>query len=124
MIIEIEINGARVIVSGDNLSVSVTEVHERLHRVFGIPAVGTRSEHVEITEADIRSSLIARAKAHRDKAKASFSAMGIAAVGDSKFLSRVENPDIGFNIKTYQKMVEWLDAVESAERAAAPQAAE
>lgn len=70
------------------------------------------TQHVEITEDDIRASLITRARAYRDTTKTSFSAMGIAAVGDSKFLSRVENRDIGFNIKTYQKMVEWLDSAE------------
>lgn len=72
----------------------------------------TMTQAPEITENEIRASLIARAKAYRQKANVSFSAMGIAAVGDSKFLSRVENPDIGFNIKTYQKMVAWLDAAE------------
>jgi len=66
----------------------------------------------EITENDIRQSLIARATAYAAKAKTSFSAIGIAAVGDSKFLSRVQNSGIGFNIKTYQRMVEWLDEAE------------
>ena len=75
------------------------------------------TEHVEITEQDIRQSLIKRATAYASAAGTSFSAIGIAAVGDSKFLKRVENPNIGFNIKTYQKMVEWLDAAER-ERAA------
>jgi hypothetical protein len=70
------------------------------------------TQAAEITAEDIRTSLITRARRYRDSAKTSFSAMGIAAVGDSKFLSRVENPEIGFNIKTYQKMVEWLDDAE------------
>jgi len=70
------------------------------------------TQRAEITEQDIRESLIARATSYATKAKTSFSAMGISAVGDSKFLSRVQNPDIGFNIKTYQKMVEWLDEAE------------
>lgn len=70
------------------------------------------TQRAEITEQDIRESLIARATSYATKAKTSFSAMGISAVGDSKFLSRVQNPDIGFNIKTYQKMVEWLDDAE------------
>jgi hypothetical protein len=79
--------------------------------------MGDMTHLAEITEADIRKSLIARAKAFKEVTGMSFSAMGIAAVGDSKFLSRVDNPDIGFNIKTYQKMVEWLDNAER-ERAA------
>lgn len=66
----------------------------------------------EITAQNIRESLIARAEAYRKATKTSFSAMSIAAVNDSKFLSRVENPDLGFNIKTYQRMVEWLDEAE------------
>jgi hypothetical protein len=70
------------------------------------------TQRPEITERDIRQSLIVRAKAYADKARTSFSAMSIAAVNDSKFLSRVENPEIGFNIKTYQRMVEWLDEAE------------
>ena len=77
-----------------------------------IPIMDTMNELPEITEQDIRHSLIARATAYSAKAKTSFSAMGVAAVGDSKFLSRVQNANIGFNIKTYQKMVEWLDEAE------------
>ena len=70
------------------------------------------THRAEITEHDIRQSLIARAKAYATTAKTSFSAMGLQAVNDSKFLSRVENPELGFNVKTYQRMVEWLDDAE------------
>lgn len=70
------------------------------------------TKHPDITAQDIRVSLIARAEAYRKAAKTSFSAMSIAAVNDSKFLSRVENPELGFNIKTYQRMAEWLDDAE------------
>lgn len=69
------------------------------------------TEHTEITEREIRDSLIKRAEAFCISNKTSFSAIGIAAVKDSKFLSRVKG-DAGFNIKTYQRMVEWLDAAE------------
>lgn len=72
----------------------------------------TMTQHTEITETDIRAALITRAEVFAKANKTSFSAMGISAVGDSKFLSRVQNPSLGFNIKTYQKMVEWLDAQE------------
>lgn len=74
--------------------------------------MGFMTQIAEITEHDIRKSLIERATAYAARAKTSFSAMGIAAVGDSKFLGRVQNANIGFNIKTYQKMVEWLDEAE------------
>jgi hypothetical protein len=77
-----------------------------------IPIMEGMNQVAEITEHDIRQSLIARATAYATKAKTSFSAMGVAAVGDSKFLSRVQNAGIGFNIKTYQRMVEWLDEAE------------
>lgn len=70
------------------------------------------TQQPEITAHEIRTSLIARAEAFRKATKTSFSAMSIAAVNDSKFLSRVENPELGFNIKTYQRMVEWLNEAE------------
>lgn len=69
-------------------------------------------KRTEITAADIRKSLIERAKAYAEAADTSFSAIGLAAVNDTKFLGRVENTEIGFNIKTYQKMVDWLDKAE------------
>jgi len=69
-------------------------------------------KRTDITATDIRKSLIARAKAYADAADTSFSAMGLAAVNDTKFLSRVDNAEIGFNIKTYQKMVDWLNKAE------------
>lgn len=69
-------------------------------------------KRTDITATDIRKSLIARASAYADAAGTSFSAMSVAAVNDSKFLGRVANTDIGFNIKTYQKMVDWLDKAE------------
>lgn len=74
------------------------------------------TQHIEITEHDIRQSLILRAEAYASKTKTSFSTIGIEAVGDSKFLSRVKN-NLGFNIKTYQRVVEWLDAQEAKEAA-------
>lgn len=77
-----------------------------------IPNIGDMENAPDITEHDIRKALIVRAKAYRDKVKTSFSAMSIDAVNDSKFLSRVENPSLGFNIKTYQRMVDWLDEAE------------
>lgn len=62
-----------------------------------------------ITEADVRACLIERATAYSIEYDVSFSAIGIAAVGDSKFLSRVRS-GLGFNIKTYQRLIEWLEA--------------
>lgn len=81
--------------------------------------MGSMTQRIELTETDIRQALITRAEAFAKANKTSFSAMGIAAVGDSKFLSRVQNPETGFNIKTYQRMVDWLDENEEVKEGAA-----
>lgn len=78
-----------------------------------IPNMGSMTQRIELTATDIRQALITRAEAFAKANKTSFSAMGIAAVGDSKFLSRVQNPATNFNIKTYQRMVDWLDQNEA-----------
>ena len=78
------------------------------------------ANNIEINETEIRNALISRAEAFAKANKTSFSAMGLMAVNDSKFLGRVQNPEVGFNIKTYQKMVEWLDAHEKASKSDAP----
>ena len=64
-----------------------------------------------ILESDIRKSVLDRAQAYSASTKTSFSAIGLAAVNDSKFLSRVQ-AGLGFNIKTYQRMMDWLDKAE------------
>ena len=72
-------------------------------------------EHeIKITEHEIRDSLLRKAEDFCRRNKTSFSAVGTSAVGDSKFLSRVQN-NLNFNIKTYQRVVEWLDAQEAKE---------
>ncbi|MFK0384966.1 hypothetical protein [Agrobacterium sp. NPDC090273] len=68
-----------------------------------------------ITESDIRNSLISRADAYAKAGRTSFSAIGIAAVGDSKFLSRVQS-GLSFNIRTYQRVMDWLDVAEKSVR--------
>lgn len=65
----------------------------------------------ELSEQDIRDTLIARATVYAGRAHTSLSAIGLAAVNDAKFLGRVQN-GLGFNIKTYQKVMDWLDAAE------------
>lgn len=64
-----------------------------------------------INDTDIRQSLICRAEAYAKSSRTSFSAIGLAAVSDSKFLSRVQN-GLSFNIRTYQRVMDWLDAAE------------
>lgn len=84
-------------------------------------SMAKKRDITEITERDIRNSLIKRAEAYAEQAKTSLSAISADAVNDSKFLKRVSTPTIGFNIKTYQKMVDWLD---DAERRLAKRAAQ
>lgn len=84
------------------------------------PNMDDMAKHIEFTERDIRNALIRRAEAYAKRANTSLSAISADAVNDSKFLKRVGTPTIGFNIKTYQKMVDWLDKAERRlERAAA-----
>lgn len=64
---------------------------------------------LDISAADIRNALLVRAKRHCQDHGTSLSAIGLASVNDSKFLTRVEK-GFGFNIATYQKVMDWLDA--------------
>lgn len=64
---------------------------------------------IDISADDIRNALLERAKRHCKDHDTSFSAIGLASVNDSKFLQRVEK-GFGFNVVTYQKVMDWLDA--------------
>ena len=63
----------------------------------------------------IRDTLIERARAFVETKKSSFSAIGLGAVNDSKILSRVANGE-NFSVKTYQRVIDWMDAQEASER--------
>ncbi len=65
-----------------------------------------------MTSEDIRNNLLTRARAYAERASVSFSAISLAAVNDDKFLRRVEKGS-GFNINTYQRVLDWLDAAEA-----------
>lgn len=71
---------------------------------------------VPITEDDVRACLIEAAEEFSSLSGMSFSAIGIAAVGDSKFITRVRNGQ-GFNIKTYQRVLSWIGAQKCREAA-------
>lgn len=71
----------------------------------------------EITAADVRQNLLDRARAYAERTRTSFSAISQAAVQDSKFLANVERGS-NFTIKTYQRVIDWIDAAEASERAA------
>ena len=64
-------------------------------------------DHRPITEDDVRQCLLRTAEQFSQSSGMSFSAIGIAAVGDSKFVARVRN-GLGFNIKTYQRLMSWI----------------
>lgn len=74
------------------------------------------SEAVEITAETVRQNLLKRATAFCDGRKASFSSISEAAVRDSKFLARVQAGE-NFTVKTYQKVLDWLDEAERGEAA-------
>lgn len=78
--------------------------------LFGkYPDTGDMNASLDISAQDVRRALLERAKRYCVDHGTSFSAIGIAAVNDSKFLARVEK-GFGFNIATYQKVMDWLDA--------------
>jgi hypothetical protein len=64
-----------------------------------------------ITAESIRSALLDRAAKYCQDRNTSLSAIGLAAVNDSKFLARVKS-GLSFNVSTYQKVMDWLDAAE------------
>lgn len=74
---------------------------------------------VEITADAVRQHLLDRVQAYRDRTPMSLSAISMAAVQDSKFLANVAKGD-NFTLKTYQRVIDWLDEQERAagERAA------
>ena len=71
------------------------------------------STHQDITEETIRTYLLERAQAHSVKIKRKLSFISKAAVNDSKFLDRVASGK-GFNMKTYRRVIEWLDQQDDA----------
>lgn len=60
---------------------------------------------------DIRTALVARAEAFAKANSMSLSTIGLKAVNDTKFLIRVRD-GLGFNINTYQRVIDWLDEQE------------
>lgn len=66
---------------------------------------------------DIRLSLLSRAKRYCEAANTSLSAIGMASVHDNKFLGKVQAGE-NFSIKTYQRVMDWLDEAERSIEAA------
>lgn len=63
------------------------------------------------TTDTIREALLTKARAIVTAKQTSFSAICINAGVESKFLSRVEKGE-NFSVKTYQKVIDWIDASE------------
>lgn len=76
------------------------------------------TDAAEITADAVRQTLLSRATAFSEAHRYSFSRIGEESIKDSKFLARVQAGD-NFTIKTYQRVIDWLD---EAERKAAPEA--
>lgn len=66
-------------------------------------------EASEITADAVRGTLLTKAKAFCEKHNYSFSRVGDEALKDSKFLGRVQG-GANFTIKTYQTVIDWIDA--------------
>lgn len=63
------------------------------------------------TSDTIRDALISKAEAFCTRNKTSFSAICNSVGIDNKFLARVKSGE-NFNIATYQKVMDWLEAAE------------
>ena len=74
------------------------------------------TEAPDISETVIRQHVLARAEAYCRAHKASFSSIGLNAVGDDRFLARVKAGD-NFTVKTLQRVLDWLDEAEKADAA-------
>lgn len=62
-----------------------------------------------ITAETVRSALIARIDEYQAATGKSDSAFGKEVLNDDRFVKRVRN-GAGFNLKTYQRVIDWLDA--------------
>lgn len=71
----------------------------------------------KITNDHIRSYLLERAQAYADRIDRKLSFVSQQAVSDSKFLDHVKDGG-NFTVKTYQKIIDWLDEQERSEIAA------
>lgn len=61
----------------------------------------------------IRDQMVARAEAYAKTNSTSLSAISKAAVNDDRFLARAKAGH-NFTLKTYQQLIDWLDAQERA----------
>ncbi len=67
----------------------------------------------EISAEHIRKHLLDRATAYSERTGIGFSRISEEAIRDSKFLANVQSGS-NFTIKTYQRVIDWLDEAEAA----------
>ena len=79
-----------------------------LDKSGNVPIMASMSETVTITADAVRQHLLMRAKAYCEARSCSFSHIGEEAIKDSKFLARVQAGE-NFTVKTYQRVIDWLD---------------
>lgn len=72
---------------------------------------------VDITAEAVRGNLLARAASFAVAHRYSLSRISEEATKDSKFLARVQAGE-NFTIRSYQRVIDWLDAAEQKARAA------
>lgn len=75
------------------------------------------SDLLEITAETVRQTLLDRARSFARTRGCSLSLIGEKSIKDSKFLARVQAGD-NFTIKTYQRVIDWIDAAEASARPA------
>lgn len=68
----------------------------------------------QITADAVRQHLLTRVDAFCERTKNSASHVGEQAVRDSKFIANVRRGD-NFTVKTYQRVIDWLDAAEASQ---------
>lgn len=78
--------------------------------------------HTDISAEAVRKYLLERAAAYVEREKSSFSFISQSAVQDSKFLANVER-GANFTVKTYQRVIDWLDEQEGVAETAPSEAA-
>lgn len=80
-----------------------------------VPLNGDMST-IDLSAETIRQKLVERAEDFSRKHDVSFSAIGMAALKDSKFLAEVKTGR-NFTIRSYQAVMDWMDAEEAKRRA-------
>jgi len=76
---------------------------------------------IPITDATVRAYLLSRAQKFSDERGVSLSNIGKEAVRDDRFLHRVSKGE-NFTMKSYQLVIDWLDAAERERPPGAPSA--